>query len=92
MTNVHRLYNAGDAAFLTNVGALVEPMTKAEYLAQEGRRPPSLFAHNVQVLPHAVGQEQTRLHLQPTYSCISRSLPCGAACADGRDRARTDTR
>lgn len=45
---VQRLYNAGDAAFLTNVGTLVEPMSKAEYLAKQKARPPSLFAHNVQ--------------------------------------------
>lgn len=46
---VQRLYNEGDAAFFTNVGTLVEPMTKAEYLAKQKRMPPSLFAHNVQV-------------------------------------------
>jgi len=48
LTAVRRLYNEGDVAFLTNVGALVEPMTKAEYLARQKQRPPSLFAHNVQ--------------------------------------------
>ena len=46
---VQRLYNEGDAAFFTNVGTLVEPMTKAEYLAKEKRRPPNLVAHDVQV-------------------------------------------
>ena len=49
LSAVRRLYNEGDAAFFTNVGTLVEPMTKAEYLAKEKRRPPNLFAHNVQV-------------------------------------------
>ena len=49
LSTVHRLFNEGDAAFLTNVGTLVEPITKAEYLAREKRVPPSLFAHNVQV-------------------------------------------
>ena len=48
LTLLQRLYNEGDAAFLTNVGTLVEPMTKAQYLAKQGQRPPSLFAHNVQ--------------------------------------------
>jgi len=48
LTAVRRLYNEGDVAFLTNVGALVEPMTKAEYMARQKQRPPSLFAHNVQ--------------------------------------------
>ena len=49
LTSVQRLYQEGDAAFLTNVGTLVEPMSKAQYLAKEKQRPPSLFAHNVQV-------------------------------------------
>jgi hypothetical protein len=48
LTALQRLYNEGDAAFLTNVGPLVEPITKAQFLASEGLRPPSLFAHNVQ--------------------------------------------
>jgi hypothetical protein len=48
LSTVRRLYNEGDVAFLTNVGALVEPMTKAEYLSSQRQRPPSLFAHNVQ--------------------------------------------
>ena len=46
---VKTLYDDGDAAFLANIGALVEPITKAQYLAKEKRVPPSLFAHNTQV-------------------------------------------
>jgi len=49
LSTVRRLYEEGDAAFFSNVGTLVEPMTKAEYLAKQKRRPPNLFAHNVQV-------------------------------------------
>ena len=48
LSSVQQMYNNGDAAFFANVGTLVEPMTKAEYLAKEKLRPPSLFAHNVQ--------------------------------------------
>ena len=49
-----RMYEAGDASFIANVGALVEPMTKEEYLAKSKRRPQSLYAHNVQQnLPQA---------------------------------------
>lgn len=45
-------YDAGDAAFVANAGALVHPMTVAEYdEARKGRGtkklPPSLFAHNI---------------------------------------------
>ncbi len=41
------LYNQGDAAFMANIGALVEPVTKAEYQSGQKELPPSLFAHNV---------------------------------------------
>ena len=40
-------YDAGNANFIANMGALVEPLTKAEYNAKSKRVPPSLFAHNV---------------------------------------------
>merc|ERR1711960_16203 len=43
------MYNAGDAAFVANVGTLVEPLTKAEFNKKTKKRPPSLFAHNTQV-------------------------------------------
>jgi cullin-associated NEDD8-dissociated protein 1 len=43
-----QLYDDGDAAWLANIGALVEPVTKAEYEAGVRRLPPDLFAHNVQ--------------------------------------------
>ena len=49
LTIAQSLYNDGDAAFLANTGTLVEPMTKQEYLDRSKRRPPSLFAHNIQV-------------------------------------------
>eukprot|EP00945_MAST-04E_sp_MAST-4E-sp1_P002536 g2536.t1 len=40
-------YDAGNASFIANMGALVEPITKAEYKAKSKRVPPSLFAHNI---------------------------------------------
>lgn len=43
------LYDQGDAAWIANIGAMVEPVTKAEYKAETRRLPPDLFAHNVQV-------------------------------------------
>ena len=42
------LYDDGDAAFIANMGALVEPMTLAEYKAGSKTRPPYLFSHNSQ--------------------------------------------
>ena len=47
LTTVQSLYNDGDAAWIANIGALVEPVTKAEYDAGTKQLPPSLFAHNV---------------------------------------------
>ena len=40
-------YDAGNASFIANMGALVEPITKAEYVGKKKRVPPSLFAHNI---------------------------------------------
>ena len=45
---VKKLYDDGDAAFIANVGPLVEPCTKAEFLAKAKLVPQGLFAHNVQ--------------------------------------------
>ena len=42
------LFNDGKLAFLTNVGTLVEPVTKAEYEADAKPVPPQLFSHNDQ--------------------------------------------
>ena len=42
------VYNAGDMAILCNVGTLVAPITKAEYLSGGAAIPPHLFSHNDQ--------------------------------------------
>jgi len=50
LTIYKELYDLDELAFVANVGALVEPMTKADYFGQSGvvkERPPSLFAHNI---------------------------------------------
>jgi uncharacterized protein (DUF1501 family) len=41
------IFDAGKAAFICNVGPLIEPLTKASYLGS-GRKPPQLFSHNDQ--------------------------------------------
>jgi uncharacterized protein (DUF1501 family) len=41
------LFDQGKAAFVCNVGPLIEPLTKATYLGA-GRKPPQLFSHNDQ--------------------------------------------
>eukprot|EP01125_Pyxidicula_operculata_P014512 TRINITY_DN483_c0_g1_i1.p1 TRINITY_DN483_c0_g1~~TRINITY_DN483_c0_g1_i1.p1 ORF type:complete len:1976 (+),score=486.97 TRINITY_DN483_c0_g1_i1:20-5947(+) len=50
MPFVKGLYDKGEALFLANVGALVEPITRDDYFGKSKavkRFPPSLFAHNV---------------------------------------------
>jgi uncharacterized protein (DUF1501 family) len=42
------LFDAGRAAFVTNVGTLVVPTTKAQYTARSVPLPPQLFSHNDQ--------------------------------------------
>ncbi len=42
------LFDAGRAAAVANVGTLITPLTKAEYLARSKRLPPKLFSHNDQ--------------------------------------------
>ena len=45
---LHRLYNAGDALWVANMGTLVEPLTREEYTAKIKPRPAQIFAHNTQ--------------------------------------------
>ena len=42
------IFNAGQMAVLLNVGALVQPTSKAQYAAQSVPLPPKLFSHNDQ--------------------------------------------
>jgi uncharacterized protein (DUF1501 family) len=42
------LFDAGRAAVVSNVGPLVEPITKAQWNARTSRTPPQLFSHNDQ--------------------------------------------
>ncbi len=48
MGAVKGLFDAGDAAFVTNVGPLVQPTTKDEYFNGSVILPPQLFSHNDQ--------------------------------------------
>ena len=42
------LFDAGQLGWLLNVGSLMEPTTKVQYLAKSVRLPPKLFSHNDQ--------------------------------------------
>jgi len=53
LSEVTRLYKAGDAAFVANVGPLITPVTKAQYYSKSVELPPSLYS-----------QDQQRRHVQ----------------------------
>lgn len=48
MTGVQQLFDSNRCAVIANVGPLLEPTTRDQYLAQSARLPPQLFSHNDQ--------------------------------------------
>jgi len=48
MVGLQGLFETGKAAFLSNIGPLVEPTTKTDYFNQSVLLPPQLFSHNDQ--------------------------------------------
>ena len=48
MGGVQNLFESGNAAFVTNVGPLVEPTSKTDYFNGSVALPPQLFSHNDQ--------------------------------------------
>ena len=48
MAGIQGLFQQGKAAFVTNVGPLVEPTTKDQYYNKSVTLPPQLFSHNDQ--------------------------------------------
>jgi uncharacterized protein (DUF1501 family) len=48
MAEIHALFGSGKAALLANVGTLVEPTNRTQYLANTVKLPPQLFSHNDQ--------------------------------------------
>lgn len=57
------IWNAGHLAVVHNVGTLVQPMTRAQYLASPGNRPEGLFSHSDQQ-----AQWQTSISSEPSGS------------------------
>jgi uncharacterized protein (DUF1501 family) len=49
LTGLHSLWTQQKLAVLCNVGTLIEPLTRAQYLASPALRPPNLFSHSDQV-------------------------------------------
>lgn len=58
MPNITNLFNSGKAAFVSNVGTLVEPLTVNEYWSETKKAPLGLLSHSDQIqqwmtaLPH----------------------------------------
>ncbi len=50
MSGIHSLYTSGNAAFIANVGTLIEPVTKADVQAEIANVPLGLFSHSDQVM------------------------------------------
>jgi uncharacterized protein (DUF1501 family) len=48
MPEMARLFDAGHAAVVANIGPLIRPVTKAEVLSRAAPVPPQLFSHNDQ--------------------------------------------
>lgn len=77
-----QLYDAGEGAFVANIGALVEPVTKADYQGTSGVQkqfPPSLFAHNAQqralASVHAQNQEAQGVLARTITSLLEQDNP-----------------
>ncbi|AXC16055.1 hypothetical protein ACPOL_6845 (plasmid) [Acidisarcina polymorpha] len=50
LPDIQSLFNNGKAAIVANVGTLVQPLTRAQYLASQSLAPSSLFSHPDQQL------------------------------------------
>ncbi|NNC76759.1 MAG: DUF1501 domain-containing protein [Woeseiaceae bacterium] len=48
VAGLHELFQSGAAAFVTNVGPLIEPTTKDQFFNRSVMLPPQLFSHNDQ--------------------------------------------
>jgi uncharacterized protein (DUF1501 family) len=77
-----QLYDGGEAAFLSNIGTLVEPVTKADYQGNSGQQkafPPALFAHNAQQTAlasvHAQNTEAKGVLARTVTSMLNQTNP-----------------
>jgi uncharacterized protein (DUF1501 family) len=50
MANVQAMFNAQELSFVSNVGTLVQPITRTEYIGKTKPVPPQLFSHSDQQL------------------------------------------
>jgi len=73
------LFNAGHLGIMANVGTLVGPITRTQYLNNSAAKPPQLFSHNDQQV-----QWQTSVPDKPTRT------GWGGRCADLLDATYND--
>ncbi len=71
MSNIQSLFESGNAAFVANVGSLVEPTTVAQYQNESANLPLGLFSHSDQ-----------RTHWQTSVPQDINSLGWGGRLAD----------
>jgi uncharacterized protein (DUF1501 family) len=55
MPAVQNLWDTGKLAFVSNVGVLAQPVTRAQVIARSAKLPPQLFSHNDQVTQWQTG-------------------------------------
>lgn len=66
------LFDAGELAFMANVGTLTQPITKAEFTQRSKSVPPSLYSHN----------DQQRLWMLGHSTNLNATRGWGGLCAD----------
>ena len=74
---VQSLFADGEAAFFANIGALAEPVTKAEFKAKTKPLPNSLFAHNAQQFT-AANLHADSLHAKGVLGRMAHVLSTGS--------------
>lgn len=60
LTNIRDYYDQGDAAFIANVGSLVEPINRSQYLSGTKQVPLGLFSHVDEIAHWQTSIPQTR--------------------------------
>jgi uncharacterized protein (DUF1501 family) len=60
LSSVKQRFDAGQAAFVANVGTLIEPVTRAQYDAGLGKYPLGLFSHSDQIEQWQTGVSDVR--------------------------------
>src|SRR5271166_6553550 len=84
LPEIQSLYNQGKAAVLANVGMLVQPLTRAQYLSPNAAVPAQLFSHSDQT-----GQWQTAIPTGLTGMATLVGLQNAASRAAGMQQLLT---